>query len=46
MIRVLSVNGKWTKLERTRQRRLNRYWLKYIVGMTLFGVCLAWLINS
>ncbi len=46
MIRVLSVNGKWTNLERIRQRRINRYRLKYIVGMTVFAACLAWLINS
>lgn len=46
MIRVLSINGKWTKNERIRRRRLNRYRIKYIVGMTVFAVSLAWLINS
>lgn len=46
MMKVLSVDGKWTKLERTRQRRINRYWRKFIISMTVFGVGLAWLINS
>jgi len=43
-MRVYAINGKWTKHARTRQPK--RYWLKYIVGMTVFGVCLALLINS
>lgn len=46
MMKVLSVNGKWTKHERIRQRRINRYRIKFIVGMTVFGVSLAWLLNS
>lgn len=46
MIRVLSVNGKWTKLERARQRKLNRKYRRYILNLAIFGICLAWLINS
>lgn len=43
---VRQIKGKQSQVLNVRPRKLTRNRLKYIVNLVIFGIALAWLINS